>query len=103
MEIHELTKFNPRRKSGIFYRIILEILPCFCYNHSRNKEIKLIKQEEKNMKIDVKCSFAVKYPHYGKVEFKGINEDEMSWLIDLITYMRNNGIIQHYEIEFIEL
>ena len=54
------------------------------------------------MKIDVECSFAVRYPHYGKVSFKGINGDEMTWLIDLITYMRNNGIIQHYKIEAIE-
>lgn len=54
------------------------------------------------MKIDVKCSFAVRYPHYGKVNFKGINGDEMTWLIDLITYMQNNGIIQDYQIEAIE-
>lgn len=51
------------------------------------------------MKIDVKCSLSVKYPHYGEINFKGINGDEMTWLIDLITYMKDNGIIQDYLIE----
>ena len=54
------------------------------------------------MKIDVECIFAVKYPHYGKVSFKGINGDEMTWLIDLIAYMEDNGIIQDYQIESVE-
>lgn len=54
------------------------------------------------MKIDVKCSFAVKYPNYGKVDFKGISGDEMTWLIDLMIYMEDNGIIQDYQVEGIE-
>lgn len=55
------------------------------------------------MKIDVELNFTVKYPHYSKVNFKGINGDEMTWLIELITYMQNNGIIQDYHIEAVEL
>lgn len=53
------------------------------------------------MKIDVKCSLAVKYPHYGKIAFRGMTEDEVSWLTDLIVSMINNGIIQDYQIESI--
>lgn len=54
------------------------------------------------MTIDVKCLFAVKHPHYGKVAFDGMTEDEVTWLIDLVTNMLNSGIIQDYHIEALE-
>lgn len=54
------------------------------------------------MRIDVKCTFAVKYPHYSRVSFKKINENEVTWLTELISYMQNNRIIQDYQIEIIK-
>lgn len=55
------------------------------------------------MKINAKCYIAVKYPIYGKIAFNEMTEDEFTWLLNLIVSMRDNGIIQDYQLEAIEL
>ena len=54
------------------------------------------------MKIDAKCLFAVEYPNYGEITLEGMTEDEVTWLINLLASMENNGIIFDYHIRTVE-